>query len=211
LTKETDKLREKSSAISTEIKALQERILEVGGVKLRAIQSRVANTKGLLDLANEAITKAEVELAKSERDVEKLDKAIEANRSKMEEVDGELKAVEVDLEGCRGDLEIIKGKVQEAVDASQDVRESLEESKKELDEKSVDINAFRALEVRCVTGSERHKLTLLLGRWTSSRRLRITRGYRRILGINSSTGGRGTMSWNWPSSSEYFPQVRMYI
>jgi structural maintenance of chromosome 4 len=60
LTKETSKLREKSSSISNEIKALQDQILEVGGVKLRAIQSKVTNTKGLLDLANESITKAEV-------------------------------------------------------------------------------------------------------------------------------------------------------
>jgi structural maintenance of chromosome 4 len=58
--KEVASLREKSSGISEQIKELQNKILEVGGVKLRAIQSKFSTTKGLLDLANDAITKAEV-------------------------------------------------------------------------------------------------------------------------------------------------------
>nr|XP_019043245.1 hypothetical protein I302_07819 [Kwoniella bestiolae CBS 10118]OCF22175.1 hypothetical protein I302_07819 [Kwoniella bestiolae CBS 10118] len=147
LTKETDKLREKSSSINEQIKSLQNKILDVGGVKLRAIQSKVSTTKGLLDLANEAITKAEVGQSKSQRDSEKLNKSIEKNRSALEEVEGELEAVENDLKACSSDLEVIKSKVQEAVDASEYGKDALEESKRDLDEKMQGINAFRALEM----------------------------------------------------------------
>jgi structural maintenance of chromosome 4 len=152
LTVEANKLREKSSGISEQIKELQNKILEVGGVKLRAIQSKVSNTKGLLDLANEAITKAEVGLAKAERDAEKLFKAIESNKAKLEEVEVELEAVQGDLSAVQGDLETIRSKIQEAKDASEEVKRDLAESKAELDEKSSDINAFRKLEVRVVFG-----------------------------------------------------------
>jgi len=147
LTKETDKLREKSTAITEQIKELQNKILEVGGVRLRAIQSRVTTTKGLLDLANEAITKAEVGQAKAQRDVDKLQKAIEGNKATLGEVEAELEVVEGDLVSITGDLEVIRGKVQEAMDASTDVQDALGESKKELDEKLEGINGFRALEV----------------------------------------------------------------
>lgn len=147
LTKEADKLREKSSGISEQIKELQNKILEVGGVKLRAIQSKVTTTKGLLDLANEAITKAEVGQAKAERDAEKLNKAIESNTAKLEEVEAELGVVQGDLSAVQGDLETIRSKVQEARDASEEVQRDLAESKAELDEKMSDINAFRKLEV----------------------------------------------------------------
>lgn len=148
LSKETDKLREKSTAVSDQIKELQNKILEVGGIKLRAIQSKVATTKGLLDLANESITKSEVAQAKAERDAEKLDKAITTNTASLEEVNAELEVVEGDLAACSADLAVIREKVQEAMDASSDVQEALAGSKAELDEKSADINAFRALEVR---------------------------------------------------------------
>jgi hypothetical protein len=62
--------------IQEQIKELQAKILEVGGVKLRAMQSKVANTKGLIDLAGENIVKAEVAQAKAQRDAEKLEKTI---------------------------------------------------------------------------------------------------------------------------------------
>ncbi|KAK4685041.1 structural maintenance of chromosome 4, partial [Tremellales sp. Uapishka_1] len=147
LAKETAKLREKSTAISDQIKVLQNSILEVGGVKLRAIQSRVQTTKGLLDLANESITKAEVGQAKAERDVDKLQKATAANQLKLEEVEKELEVVQGDLEACSNDLAVIRGNVQEALDASTDHQEALASAKEELDERSTDINAFRALEM----------------------------------------------------------------
>ncbi|KAL7424908.1 Structural maintenance of chromosomes protein 4 [Cryptotrichosporon argae] len=147
LTREADKLREKAGAINDAIRELQNKILEVGGVKLRAIQSKVATTKGLLDLANEAITKAEVGQAKAARDADKAAKAIESNQAKMEEVEAELEVVESDLQACSADLATIREKVQEAQDASADVQEALAASKAELDEKSTDINAFRALEM----------------------------------------------------------------
>jgi structural maintenance of chromosome 4 len=144
---EVASLREKSSGISEQIKELQNKILEVGGVKLRAIQSKFSTTKGLLDLANDAITKAEVGQSKAKHDVEKLTKAIDSNTLKLEEVEEELGVVNADLEASEGDLRTIRDKVQEAQDASTDGQEALQASKAELDEKSTEINAFRKLEV----------------------------------------------------------------
>jgi structural maintenance of chromosome 4 len=190
-TKEVTSLREKSSGISNQIKELQNKILEVGGVKLRAIQSKFSTTKGLLDLANDAITKAEVGQAKAKHDVEKLKKAIDSNTQKLEEVEEELAVVGADLEASERDLRMIKEKVQEAQDASADEHEGLQASKAELDEKLTDINAFRKLEVGFICRSNR---SLLTGRWTLSRRSRIITVYRRIVKTSSSTGGRGMMS-----------------
>lgn len=147
LTKETDKLREKSSSINDDIKSLQNKILEVGGVRLRAIQSKVSITKGLLDLANESITKAEVGQAKAERDVEKLERSIANNNTTLEEVVEELELVESNLEGCTADLNKVIDSIQQVNDSSDDINEDFEQSKQLLEEKQAGINAFRALEM----------------------------------------------------------------
>jgi structural maintenance of chromosome 4 len=147
LTKDANKLREKSSGINDEIKELQNKILEVGGVKLRAIQSKFMTPKGLLDLANDAITKAEVGQAKAQHDVEKLQRAIAANTTKIEEVDTELASVEGDLKAISDDLATLRQSVEEAQDSSVDVKEQLAESKAKLDEASTEINAFRKIEM----------------------------------------------------------------
>lgn len=147
LTKGINKLKEKSGAINEQIKELQNKILEVGGVRLRAIQSKFTTTKGLLDLANEAITKAEVNQAQAQRNAQKLERSIAANKEKLDECDTELETVEAGLQACTADLAVIQEKVQEAQDATTDVQEALAESKAALDEASVEVNAFRKLEV----------------------------------------------------------------
>ncbi|WVO23287.1 uncharacterized protein IAS62_004637 [Cryptococcus decagattii] len=147
LMKETDKLREKSASISDDIKSLQNKILEVGGVRLRAIQSKVSTTKGLLDLANESITKAEVGQAKAARDVEKLENSIANNKNTLEEVVEELELVESNLEGCSADLNKVIDSIQQVNDSSDDINEDFEQSKQQLEEKQAGINAFRALEM----------------------------------------------------------------
>jgi structural maintenance of chromosome 4 len=157
-TKEVDSLKAKAAVINDQIKELQNKILEVGGVQLRAMQSKVTTTKGLIDNCNETITKAEVAQAKAQRDAEKLEKAIAANTAKLEEAEAELETVEGDLQACSGDLEVIKAKVQEALDAVETVQEALAASKAELDEKLQFINEFRAIEV---SRHERHSTLMI--------------------------------------------------
>ncbi|KAJ9102655.1 hypothetical protein QFC19_004764 [Naganishia cerealis] len=150
LEKEVTKLRSKASVIQEQIKDLQAKILEVGGVKLRAMQSKVANTKGMIDLAGEKIVKAEVAQAKAQRDAEKLEKTIANNTVALEQLLSEYEVVEADLASCQADLETITARVQEAQDGMEDVHETLAESKQELDDKLSYINAFRTLQVRRV-------------------------------------------------------------
>lgn len=147
LTKDANKLREKASVISEQIKELQNKILEVGGVKLRTIQSKFMTTKGLLDLASDAITKAEVGQAKSTRDAEKAEKAIVANTVLLEKVDEEFEVLDGDLQACSALSADIREKLEEAQEASTDDQEALAQSKAALDEASTEVNAFRKLEM----------------------------------------------------------------
>jgi structural maintenance of chromosome 4 len=142
-----DKLHGKTAAIDTQIKALHEKILEVGGVKLRALQSKVVNTRTLIDLAGDNLTKAEVAKAKAERDTEKYDKALATDATKVEEIDGELETVESDLKACVADFQTIQSRVDEAKIGMESVQDVLGEAKKELEEKATSINSFRAFEV----------------------------------------------------------------
>jgi structural maintenance of chromosome 4 len=178
--RDLEKLVAKASAIETQIKELQDKILEVGGVKLLAMQSKVNNTKSLINIAGEKITKSEVGQAKAERDAEKLEKAIASSQTKLEELESELEIADADLQSCTADLETIRAKVQEAQNGLEFVQDDLADAKKELDEKSQNINAFRALEVSVVTEDATEQwLTTLRNRWTSSRSLRIMLGYKR--------------------------------
>lgn len=144
---ELQKLSRKSAPIEAQIKELQNHILEIGGVKLRAVQSKVVNTKEQIELANESITKAQVGQSKNERDAEKLEKSIAANEGKLEEIQQELAIVEEDLTGSTNGRQVIEDMLKGASDTMETVQDTLEEAKTELDEKTASINAFRALEM----------------------------------------------------------------
>lgn len=145
--KELESLKTKSSTIENQIKELQEKILEVGGVKLRALQSKVTNTRSLIEMAGDNMTKAEVAKAKAERDSTSLEKTVAENQVKSKELEAEMDIVASDCKACTTDLQTIKSKVEEAQNALEFAQETLTEAKAELEEKTGSINAFRALEL----------------------------------------------------------------
>jgi structural maintenance of chromosome 4 len=147
-TKEVQTLRQKSSGIEDAIKALQDQILEVGGVKLRAQKSKVDGIKQQIELSSEKVTKAEVEQAKSAKEAEKLAKAIQTNTAKLEDLDEQLEELDAQLAVCVEDMRLVRATVDEARDGMESLEEELSAVKEELDEKSGALNAFKAREVR---------------------------------------------------------------
>lgn len=146
-TSELKKLLEKSSAIESDIKGLQDKILEIGGVRLRSQKSKVDGVKEQIDHINETITRAEVGKAKAEHDSEKLDGALASAVAALGDLDGELEVLEEELAVCNEDLANVATQVEKAQTIADSAKEDLAEMKAELDEKMVLINKFRAKEV----------------------------------------------------------------
>ncbi|KDQ18233.1 hypothetical protein BOTBODRAFT_29575 [Botryobasidium botryosum FD-172 SS1] len=145
--KEADKLREKSGKIDDEIKSLQNKILEIGGVRMRSQKAKVDGIKGMIDLATEQLTKSEVGKAKSEKDVQKLAKSIESNEGALEELNEELEKLESDFAECAEDVAAVRKLVEEVQDKADSAKQELAEMKVELDEKMGLMNDFRAKEM----------------------------------------------------------------
>lgn len=147
LTDDLWKLEEKRDRIQGEIKVLQDKILEVGGVRLRSQQVKVEGIKEMSDHTNDQLTKAEVGRAKAERDMVKLDKAIKVNTIALEEIEEELAALEKNIRGNAAGLEHIRTQLDQAKDVLDERSLDLAEIKKILDEKLAHMNKFRAREV----------------------------------------------------------------
>ena len=146
-TSELHNLLEKSSAIKSDIKGLQDKILEIGGVRLRSQKSKVDGLKQQMDHINETITKAEVNKAKAERDSEKLEGTLGSADIALKELDGELEVLDDELGVCNEDLANVRTQVEKAQTIADSAKEDLVEMKAELDEKMVSLNKFRAKEV----------------------------------------------------------------
>ncbi|KAI9437783.1 hypothetical protein BJY52DRAFT_1382341 [Lactarius psammicola] len=84
---ELERLRSQSSTIEEAIKALEKKILDIGGSRLLAQKSKVDGLKLHVNLANKEITKVEVAMAKAEKDSVKFDGAIASNWKSLKEVE----------------------------------------------------------------------------------------------------------------------------
>ncbi|KAA1467870.1 hypothetical protein DENSPDRAFT_926927 [Dentipellis sp. KUC8613] len=140
---ELEELREKAGSIEDDIKALEKRILDIGGAKMLKQKSTVDGIKLHINLANDEITKAEVAKAKAEKDSVKLANAIESNEASLKEVQDELAGLVEQLEGVAETVAAIRAKVEAAQSAVDHSKDDLEELKTALDEKNEEVQAFR--------------------------------------------------------------------
>ncbi|KAF3179517.1 hypothetical protein TWF225_003469 [Orbilia oligospora] len=154
------KLNSETAGAEAEIKALQDKIMEIGGIRLRSQKTLVDGIKEKIDTLNEEMTVAEASRVKAEKARQKNEKA-EMNATK------ELESVERDLGKLTEEMNSHAWKAQEAMKAAEaqkdftdDCKEKLAELKAQLDEKASDISEARSKEISMKNTLEQHEKAL---------------------------------------------------
>lgn len=147
LEKEIKKLQAGKAGIEEEIQSLQDRIMEIGGVRLRSQKAKVDGLKEQISLLAEEISNAEVSKSKNEKHITKHQKSREEAAEEMEQVAEELGRLEEDVNNQSTDASGFKQKAEEAQEAIESKRQELQALKKELDEKTAELNESRATEI----------------------------------------------------------------
>jgi structural maintenance of chromosome 4 len=142
-----ESLQSRSGTIEEAIKALEKKILDIGGSRLLAQKSKVDGLKLHINLASEEITKAEVAKAKAEKDSVKLQNSIAGSRQALTEIETEIETLNESLQEVKDYVADIRAKVEAAQAEVENSKDDLENLKVELDEKTEEIQAFRAKEV----------------------------------------------------------------
>ncbi|KAF8079236.1 RecF/RecN/SMC N terminal domain-containing protein [Lyophyllum atratum] len=142
-----DELQSKSGTIEDAIKALEKKILDIGGSRLLKQKSTVDGIKLHIQLANDEITKAEVAKAKAEKDSTKFDSAIKSNTTALEEAETELEELDAHLGELTDYVTELRNKVEDAKEAAENSKENLQKLKVELDAKDQEIEEFRQKEM----------------------------------------------------------------
>lgn len=142
-----EELQGHSATIEAEINALQEQILEAGGVELRAQKSKVEGIRGMMELNGERMAKAEVAKAKAEKDTTKHESAHAAGEEQLQALEAELAELAATTTGKTQATEELRRRLDEANDALEDQAEKRNTAKAQLDEHAESLNAFRKLEM----------------------------------------------------------------
>jgi structural maintenance of chromosome 4 len=149
-----------SSKIETDIAALQEKILEAGGVELRAQNSKVDGIKERIELFGERMTKAEVAKTKAEKDLVKLTKSTDKNTEALSGLESELQEVIESIGSSSQSVDAVRQKLQDSQDDMEAKKEVKDEIKEKLDQLLEGANAFRSLEMEIKQKLEENEKSL---------------------------------------------------
>ncbi|KAH0542090.1 hypothetical protein FGG08_003470 [Glutinoglossum americanum] len=147
LEKELENLHTETAGVEAEIKLLQDKIMEVGGVKLRTQKAKVDGLKEQIDTLNEEILSVEVAKAKAEKQKEKHEKMHAESENELEGITAELEDLNVECKKQTTVATQSRQRVEEAKELLETRREELAALKAELDEKTAEINELRAVEI----------------------------------------------------------------
>lgn len=146
-TGELEDIRTRAKAIEGEIRALEKKILDIGGARLLTQKSKVDGLKLHINLANDEITKAEVAKAKAEKDVTKFGKSIQTSKGALSEAEADLEELDQELTQCARAVKDIKDRVEDAKVKEENSKADLDEVKSQLDDVSEKIRGFKKQEV----------------------------------------------------------------
>lgn len=133
--------------ISAEIRDLQDKILEIGGIKLRTQKSKVDGIKTMIQLATDAVTKAEVGLTKAERDLINSSKSMSDIQEKLQDIESELLELENSISIKAEALAEVKNSVEAVQTVMEEKLEERANVKGLLEERTAHLNHFRSIEV----------------------------------------------------------------
>lgn len=140
-------LRKSSDKIEGAIKELQDKILEVGGVRLRAQQAKVDSILSQIDTLNDQTTKLTVARSAAEKNIEKTRKVVEKTEQELEETNTKRDEIETEKEEKTQIAIGIKSRCEEAQSLMDFKKSALDELKIEVDQNDNTIKQLRKMEV----------------------------------------------------------------
>ncbi|ETN45332.1 uncharacterized protein HMPREF1541_09163 [Cyphellophora europaea CBS 101466] len=145
--KEIEKLKAETANVEAEIQALQDKIMEVGGIKLRTQKATVDGLKERIDLLNEDISTAEVGKTKNTKLHAKHEKAKADAEKELESLAADLEKLEAEIAKQRENASGYRQRAEAAQNELAQKKEELSEMKTDLDKQTAELNETRAAEI----------------------------------------------------------------
>lgn len=96
--KEMEKLNKSTQTIEDAIKVLQNKIMEVGGIRLKSQKSKLDGIKESIENGNDKTTRLQVQMKTSEKSVAKVNTQLEQAEKEIKDMELQLKDLEAKIE-----------------------------------------------------------------------------------------------------------------
>ncbi|KAI5304164.1 hypothetical protein KEM56_006780, partial [Ascosphaera pollenicola] len=141
MNQEIEKLRSETVEVENEIQALHDKIMEIGGVKLRGQKAKVDGLKEQISILAEEISNAELSLSKSEKEKANHDRKHDVAETKIVELKEESQQLQAQYESYYRDISSMRTQTEEAEEKLQAMKDELAALKETVEEKTAELNS----------------------------------------------------------------------
>ncbi|KAG4304930.1 hypothetical protein PORY_001605 [Pneumocystis oryctolagi] len=147
LEKENEATRKNMVGIEQEIKRLQDRIMDIGGIRLRSQKAKVDNIQDQLNTIYDRISNADISKIKKEKDKIKFQKAIDDSKNELQTIETQLSEVKVSISKKAKLIDNIRCKIEKTEEEMNEKTDELAETKLKLNKEIEINNAARVEEI----------------------------------------------------------------
>lgn len=146
-TADISRVRERSQALENEIQTLQDRIMEMGGVRLRSQKARVDGLQEQLDTQKSQQKAAEVSLMRAQKDIEKHGRTIETVALDLGNVEEQMVNLDEEFQQLKSTRSELESVVENLRNTAQDDRDAIADLQTSIDNMTEQLNQQRAREI----------------------------------------------------------------
>lgn len=140
-------LKSETVSIEAEIQALQNKIMDVGGIQLRTQKGQVDSLKEQISLLADEIATAEGSKLKNEKMASKHEKAKQDAEKELGGLSADLEKLEVEMKAQKSDANASRQQAEQAQEELETKKHEIEAMKKELDDQRSQLDCARAQEI----------------------------------------------------------------
>ncbi|KAJ1988089.1 Structural maintenance of chromosomes protein 4 [Dimargaris cristalligena] len=140
-------LRAQQATLDGNIKELQNKILQVGGVQLRVQKAKVVSLKERVETCQDQLVKLDVAAKKAQKDHTKLAANITKQERELIEAQQQLTQLDTDIRQKTQAALLLKERSDALGHDLEDKKDALDQTKAELDEKTEEYNGMRSAEL----------------------------------------------------------------
>jgi len=145
--REMEKLNKSTQALDDAIKALQGKIMEVGGIKLKTQKSKVDSLRESIDLANDKTTRLQVQLKTAEKAVAKVNAQLAQSEKEIKEMEKQLQELDSKVEEKTSLAITVQERSEEAEKLMEKKQDELEKMKGAFEKIQKKVQKIQAVEV----------------------------------------------------------------
>jgi structural maintenance of chromosome 4 len=156
LNTERSRLKSQMADLESQIKVLEDKVMEAGGVELKVQNSRVDSTKQKIEILNQKTSGDRMAIRKLENEINRHTKVIEQSTAELESTNEEYEKIVAMLQEKKTALQEITNEIEVFEKEKNDKESALEVLESELEETLEQINKFKSFQIEMENKMEKY-------------------------------------------------------